>query len=546
MGTYRSNAIPNLRTIKALRGEALRIDLGKEFDGTLTSWMKRKPNDLEYRSFDIQDNRYLYLTKEKASDYVQGSEVTSAIEGKWYFDVEQDIDGEDIKTIFQGTILFQNDITGSGGQEGVAPPDNRYRTIDIVTYIKSEESLSGSAETQSETNIEFVNRFEEIGESLRIESAYSFSEILIGSPGVGRVSLDASNFSAATKLSIHKEDDNGFNNYYFIEALEAGDFLTIKSFPGESKSVAFEVLNTPILSGDYYIIDVSVTSSTGIIFLDEENLKIDGLNKGTPAIIEEDITTIGVGEVGGYRDGDVLMQGTPFTAFAKKLLQKVVNPTYQNPTVGISVSPSVNQEVGKTVNFTITPTFTKRDAGNLTQVVFKRDGVTIRTQANLSPYVDSGQVVEEGSRIYSVEVTYADGDIKNDNFGNPYPTGRILSGTVTNQSSLSGVYYNWYGSMASEPTIGSEIRALDATESNSFTINTGDTLTAHIIAIRDNKTLQSVFDQDSLNANITTKYELSGIVTVPDAGGVDVNYKVYIFKADVPYSENHRHNITII
>lgn len=118
---HRVSSIKNLRTVKALRGEALTIDLGKPYVGTMKAWMKKNPNDNTYRSFEIRENRYLILSKTKASDYYnEDGDLLEAIEGKWKFDVELIPEGgtiEDTKTIYTGTILFENDITGSIGVE---------------------------------------------------------------------------------------------------------------------------------------------------------------------------------------------------------------------------------------------------------------------------------------------------------------------------------------------------------------------------------------------------------------------------------------------
>ena len=124
--SYRgSSRVPNLRTIKAIRGESLKIDLGVSYNGTLTAWMKTDPNSPTYRSFEILDNRYLVLSKDKASDYLDGSgNVIEAIKGKWYFDVDLVEVGStqaDVKTVIRGTILFSNDITNSGGVERLDP-----------------------------------------------------------------------------------------------------------------------------------------------------------------------------------------------------------------------------------------------------------------------------------------------------------------------------------------------------------------------------------------------------------------------------------------
>jgi len=128
MSSYNTSRIPNVRTIKAIRGESLTIDLGKTFEGTLQAWMKKDPNADTYRSFTIIDNRYLQLPQDKTRDYYNsGGQLVEEIKGKWYWDVEQVLDPakpEEVKTIYKGTISFANDITGSSGVEVQDPEFN--------------------------------------------------------------------------------------------------------------------------------------------------------------------------------------------------------------------------------------------------------------------------------------------------------------------------------------------------------------------------------------------------------------------------------------
>tara|TARA_R110000803_G_scaffold121637_1_gene189746 strand:+ start:1750 stop:2214 length:465 start_codon:yes stop_codon:yes gene_type:complete len=120
MSNQKVGKIKNLRTIKALRNDSLKIDLGKTFIGTLEAWMKKKANDTTHRSFEIIDNRYLFLSREKASDYYFENILESGVQGKWLFDVEftEGFEAGAIpRTILTGMILFENDITGTNGFE---------------------------------------------------------------------------------------------------------------------------------------------------------------------------------------------------------------------------------------------------------------------------------------------------------------------------------------------------------------------------------------------------------------------------------------------
>jgi hypothetical protein len=142
----RVTSVRNIKTIKAYRGEALTINLGKEYaGGTLTAWMKKSPNASTYREFSIGlTNGTIELSKEKASDYYNSSGVLiEAIEGRWYFDVEFIADGassETVETVVSGTILFINDITNSNGYE-IADPQTGLVTDSLRIQISEEQNL---------------------------------------------------------------------------------------------------------------------------------------------------------------------------------------------------------------------------------------------------------------------------------------------------------------------------------------------------------------------------------------------------------------------
>ena len=127
----RPSKIKNLKTINALRGQSLTIDLGEAFTGTLSAWMKRDPTDSTYRSFTIVDGRYLFLPKDKAQDL----SATDLVAGKWYFDVRHLADGttdpNDEEVVYTGTILFSNNITDSDGVEIETIPEAESGMINL-------------------------------------------------------------------------------------------------------------------------------------------------------------------------------------------------------------------------------------------------------------------------------------------------------------------------------------------------------------------------------------------------------------------------------
>lgn len=263
----------------------------------------------------------------------------------------------------------------------------------------------------------------------------------------------------------------------------------------------------------------------------------------TESTSTEDITVAGIGTLGGYSDGDTISSGTTLNDFIKGCAQKRQSPTYSAPSVSLSVSPSGTQEIGDSVSFTLTPNYTARDAGAITSVVFTLGGTTIRTQADLTPHIDNNRIVPAGALNYGVEVHYADGAIKNDTLGDPDATGQILAGNVSGVRSITGSYYNWYEAM--NPTTSVEARTMSRTFNNTFTLNTGSSSLAFTILLPPAKTLVSVIDEDALGTNLTADYVSQGTFSVDDGGGNPVNYNKYVLNIGVPYSSNHRHNVTI-
>lgn len=137
--SFGTSPVRNIRTIKAVRGELLRIDLGRVLSGTLTAWMKKDPNDTTFRSFTIESNRFLVLSQVKASDFFDvNGKIIERVKGKWYFDVEQVLDlgkPEEVTTVYRGTIVFSDDITNSEGFEVVSPLTGGLQDLKVSAFL---------------------------------------------------------------------------------------------------------------------------------------------------------------------------------------------------------------------------------------------------------------------------------------------------------------------------------------------------------------------------------------------------------------------------
>jgi hypothetical protein len=120
--------------------------------------------------------------------------------------------------------------------------------------------------------------------------------------------------------------------------------------------------------------------------------------------------------------------------------------------------------------------------------------------------------------------------------------------TATASYNITYKYVVFYGPSATAPTNSAGVRALanrrftDA--GNTFILNTGATDKIFTVAVPATMSLVEVLDLDALNANITANYVLSTF-NVNDGGGTPVAYKIYTLSNAIPYSSDHRHQITI-
>lgn len=114
---------------------------------------------------------------------------------------------------------------------------------------------------------------------------------------------------------------------------------------------------------------------------------------------------------------------------------------------------------------------------------------------------------------------------------------------------VAGSYRIFFAPVSVIPTTSAQVRAFVGTSifntgTTTFTLNTGTTEVNFMFAIPATRNLTSVIDLDAANANLTSSYLLTTF-NVDDANSVGVSYKVYSLTIAVPYSTNHRHQITI-
>ena len=200
--------------------------------------------------------------------------------------------------------------------------------------------------------------------------------------------------------------------------------------------------------------DIVITSDTDeIVYIDEtKTQKPLGSSKSKQ---EWEVQLGSGGTVGGLKTGDTIPEGTTMDELIKLLTQKSVPASYTQPGVTCRVSVGTaagNYEVGTAINTTIQGTFTQNDAGALTTIEILKNGSSVLSQAT-SPITSEAQIFTLGEETisFTAKATYAEGEIKNDNLGQPSPEGHITAGSKTSSAvSFVGKRNLFYGTGVGE------------------------------------------------------------------------------------------------
>lgn len=238
-----------------------------------------------------------------------------------------------------------------------------------------------------------------------------------------------------------------------------------------------------------------------------------------PGVWEAFVTSLAVGGIAVSTQ----LQGLTDREVLKKLLSRPF------AALAVSIGSFSTQEQGSTASIAVQGTVTANDEPNITSRKVKKNGVDWQTfTGNSFSFPDTVTV----PNTYTVEVI------------------GVQSGTKTATQTVNFDVYHWYGPASARPTSAS-VRSLAGkifkTGQNTFTLNTGNTATRFYIALGPGESLVSVTDQDALNKVITNEYILvNSNFSANDAAGNPVaGGKLYEKIQTVPYTENHRHNVTI-
>jgi len=242
-------------------------------------------------------------------------------------------------------------------------------------------------------------------------------------------------------------------------------------------------------------------------------------------------------QVGGMPPNTEL-SGRTFTSILQEILVSYLQPAFTS--FGIS-GQAGTIEVGTTLSGDKAFQWSTSNSGNV-----EPNSITIRDQTasvDLATGLanDGSETIDIGSIAFNTPTSRV-WRIIGTNTDTP-PANFLTDFTVLSR------YLLFYGPAASIPNNSAGVRALPnnrfTNAGNVFNLNTGNSLIRFVIALPPGVTITQVIDLDALNANITSEYVSQGTVSVLDAGGNSVNYTVYAMTQAIPYSSNHRHQVTI-
>ncbi len=274
------------------------------------------------------------------------------------------------------------------------------------------------------------------------------------------------------------------------------------------------------------------------------------------AATESDITVnLGAGgKVGGLKTGDVLPKGTTLDSFIRRLVQLKVATVMTQPSIRLSISPSGNNhECGEVVDVACTPAFSRGGkgsggsvdgtygAGAVTDFSIKRGAETIKQGTTVENFTDTEQTVPDGNISYSASVTYADGQIPEDNMGEPDPSAQIKGKTITSPAAtLTGHRKVFWqdGNSAIAHASSSDIRALAESQLGILpqTLTTGVSQYV-VIAYPASLGNITIKQGNASDADITGQF-VKTTVQVEGANGYQpVDYNVYSLEAASPFAD---------
>lgn len=317
---------------------------------------------------------------------------------------------------------------------------------------------------------------------------------------------------------------------------------------------AKENIETAKASGAIDAYDVLHLTNGEIAWIDKDNNTVINTPRTQTDITVNGVTGLGIG------NGETISAGASIDDLVRMLVQKAVPATYTKPTVSLSNNggqASGNIEAGTSITPKLKATFTKNDAGDLTNLSIKR-GSDVVVEGTSSPQTYDGEAIVIGDETvtFTASATYGDAPVKKNNLGQESKENWFAGDTITSSNySITGKRNLFYGTGVGDvPTVDSTfVRGLVNTKlaptqghSWNITVDVGQQYIAfaYPATLRDVNNVTYVEANDSGMASSFTKTTIDVADARGDNNGL-MSYKVYTYKMAVPAAAGMTFKVTI-
>lgn len=276
--------------------------------------------------------------------------------------------------------------------------------------------------------------------------------------------------------------------------------------------------------------------------------------------VGEDIQVNGV-NIGNLTDGKTISRDLTLAQFIKQMVQKAIPASYTQPSVSLvnnGGQAAGNVEAGSSVNIKLRANFTKNDAGDLTALEIKKGAEQVATGSSSPVDYSSAEalVVGDETVTFTATATYGEGEIKNNNLGEPSPDGHITAGSKNSSGySITGKRNAFYGTgVGATPELNSaNIRSLTnkklaPANGNTITINVAAgqqyVIIAYPATLRD---ITQIKYEETNDIGALSKFTKTQVQVADARGGENglMDYKVYSYGMAVPAPAAMTFTVTI-
>lgn len=349
-------------------------------------------------------------------------------------------------------------------------------------------------------------------------------------------------------------------NLKFVGGNEAQNFeATPKDEETDVQAITRVVASAELHNGDTAIVKRAITgdkiSYTAYVY-DGEWKAMDGNYRADNVYFDDDITyTVAIGTLSQPSgSAKFAAKGKSVEYVLSKLMAQEANPSKTNPAVSFSAQGGFGTfEIGTKKNLTYTAALS---TGGYTYG--PPTGITAQNWNVKCTGIDEAKATATGTfenviaeatpKKITATATYGEGSIPVTNLGNPYPAGKITTGSASKDSdSLVGVRHMFYGVVKSADfeLNSANIRSLKHETAAKKTIGTftaGEGAVKVIVACPAGHNVTKVTLPSAMGADATADFvKQAGTVAVEGAEGyTSAPYTVWVFEpASIPSTQSY-------